>query len=111
MVDGLRRVAGTAPSVAEDARPSAAGDVRPKAGTTSRAPATGQTLTHSLHEMHSDDVTIAAVATSTFIGQARSHRPQSMQVPGSRLMRKMLTLARSPSSAPVGQRYLQKKRS
>ena len=75
------------------------------------APGTGHALTHSLQEMHSELVTTSAVATSTFIMQALSQRPQSMQASASRRMFRKLTLDSSPSSAPAGQRYLQKKRS
>ena len=46
-----------------------------------------------------------------FIMQALSQRPQSMQASASRRMFRKLTLDRSPSRAPAGQRYLQKKRS
>ena len=106
-------VAPTMPTMSATAAPTAASEEAraPPGAVTLRAPGTGQALTHSLQEMHSELVTTSAVATSMFIMQALSQRPQSMQAPASRRMFRKLTLDRSPSRAPAGQRYLQKKRS
>ena len=60
----------------------------PAGASTVRAPVTGQAFTHSLHEIHSLEVTTSAVATAMFIMQALSQRPQSMHAEALRRMRR-----------------------
>ena len=72
---------------------------------------TGQTLTHSLQLMHSASLTTATSETFTLTGHALSHALQSVQVSALRRTLKIETREMAPRNAPIGQRYLQKKRS
>src|SRR5512145_2991567 len=68
----------------------------------------GQTVTHSMQEMHLGESTACAWEMSMFMGQVRSHFEQEMQLDSTRLMRKRGTRPRMALTAPSGQRYLQK---